>query len=225
MTAKLGLSAVMVFALSAILTPDAAAQGRRGGGMMGGRGLGSLLSNEGVQKELKLDSDQTTKANELAAKAREKMQESFQSLQGLEAAERRQKSQDLNRELNASIKKDASEFLKADQLARLVQIDYQNRGAAVYSDPEVQSKLKITDDQKAAIKEIQEESAQAMGALFSGGGGGNREEAMAKFRELQNSTKEKIEGKLTDDQKKAWKELVGAPFEVRFAPRQRGGNN
>jgi Spy/CpxP family protein refolding chaperone len=218
------MSAVLALGLSAMLTTDAAAQGRRGGGMMGGGGIAGLLTNEGVQKELKLDEDQISKANELAEKAREKMQEARSSLEGLEGQERMQKMMELSRDLNASIKKDASEFLKSDQLTRLTQIEYQSRGPAVFADPEVAAKLKITDDQKAAIRDIMQESMEEMRSIFSNSGG-NREEARAKMIELQKSTKEKVEGKLTDDQKKAWKEMIGAPFEVRFAPRQRRENN
>jgi len=222
MTKTLASSAAWVLCLSAALTTDALAQGPRGGGMMGGRGLAALLSNEGVQKELKLDEAQITKATELATKAREKMAEARESLQSLEGPERMQKMQAMMHEMNASIKKDASEFLKADQMSRLVQIDYQNRGPAVFNDPEVQAKLKLTDDQKSAIKEIEHEAMEAMRAIFTNAGPNpNREEMTAKRTELQKSTKEKIEGKLTDDQKGVWKEMIGAPFEVKFQPRPR----
>lgn len=218
-----GLRAALVLGLSALCTTEAAAQGR-GGGMFGGRGsIANLLANEGVQKELKLDADQITKAGELAEKSREKMREAFSTLQGLDQQERMQKAQELNREINASAKKEASEFLKADQLARLTQIDLQNRGPAVYNDPEVQAKLKITDEQKASIKEVIAEAAEEMRSIVTNSGG-NRQEAMAKITELQKSTKEKIEGKLTDEQKKVWKEMIGAPLEVKFAPRPRREN-
>lgn len=226
MTAKMGFGAAMALGLCALLTTDAAAQGGRGFGMMRGANLAGLLGNEGVQKELKLDADQTVKANELAAKTREKMGEAFNSARELEGQERMNKMRELSQEINAGAKKEAAEFLKADQLSRLTQIDYQVRGASAFSDPEVQAKLKITDDQKSAIKEIGQESMEAMRSLFSNAGnGGNREEMRTKMAELQKSTREKVEGKLTDDQKKAWKELLGAPFEVKFAPRQRRQTN
>lgn len=227
MTAKMGFGAAMALGLCAFLTTDAAAQGGRGFGMMRGANLAGLLGNEGVQKELKLDADQTSKAAELAAKTREKMGEAFASARELEGQERMKKMQELSHEINAGVKKEAAEFLKADQLTRLTQIDYQFRGAFAFNDPEVQAKLKITDDQKTAIREIEQESMESMRSLFSNIGNDEeaRKEARTKMVELQKSTKEKVEGKLTDDQKKAWKELIGAPFEVKFAPRQRRQNN
>ena len=44
----------------------------------------------------------------------------------------------------------------------------------------------------------------------------DREAAMKKMGELRKRTLAKIEGKLNDEQKKTWKELLGAPFEIKF---------
>ena len=42
---------------------------------------------------------------------------------------------------------------------------------------------------------------------------------MAKIAELRKATLAKVEAKLTDEQKTTWKELLGAPFEIKFEPR------
>ena len=39
---------------------------------------------------------------------------------------------------------------------------------------------------------------------------------MKKMGEVRKRTLAKIEGKLNDEQKKSWKELLGAPFEIKF---------
>ena len=67
------LRGVVGLGLVALLAGPALAQGRGGFGMMGGGGVGMLIGNESVQKELKLDDTQVTKAKELAEKNREKM--------------------------------------------------------------------------------------------------------------------------------------------------------
>jgi hypothetical protein len=136
--------------LVALLASPAAAQGR-------GRGfgnLGILLGNASVQKELRLDDQQVEKAKELAEKTGEKMQEIRESLQGLEGEERMTKMQQLNRELNESTLKSAAAFLKPEQIARLKQISFQQRGAQAFSDPEVSKKLNLTDTQKSDIQTI-----------------------------------------------------------------------
>src|SRR5215813_14156635 len=122
--------------LVALLASPAAAQGR-GGRMMGGN-LAYLLTNESVQKELQLDDKQVDKAKDLAEKTREEMQEKFQGFQDLSPEERRAKMMEVTREVNASVLKAAGEFLKPEQITRLKQIAYQQRGAASFTDPEVQ---------------------------------------------------------------------------------------
>src|SRR5689334_2262519 len=110
--------------LVALLASPAAAQGR--GRMMGGN-LAFLLTNESVQKELKLDDKQVDKAKDLAEKTREEMQEKFQGFQDLSPEERRAKMVEVTREVNASVLKAAGEFLKPEQITRLKEIANQQR--------------------------------------------------------------------------------------------------
>ena len=202
----LGLGLVALFA------SPAAAQGR-GGRMMGGS-LAFLLGNQSVQKELKLDDKQVDKAKDLAEKSREEMQEKFQGFQDLSAEERRTKGQEILREVNASILKAVGEFLKPEQVTRLKQISYQQRGATAFSDPEVQNKLNLSDSQKNQIQTLIQESFGQMPSReeFQD----DREAAMKKAREVSKTTLTKAEAKLNDEQQKTWKELLGAPFEIKY---------
>ena len=47
----------------------------------------------------------------------------------------------------------------------------------------------------------------------------DREAAMKKMAEVNKETLSKIEAKLNDEQQKTWKELLGAPFEIKYEPR------
>ena len=42
------------------------------------------------------------------------------------------------------------------------------------------------------------------------------EARMKKMNELRKQTLSKVEGKLNDEQRKTWKELLGAPFEIKY---------
>jgi hypothetical protein len=198
--------------LVALLASPAAAQGR-GGRMMGGN-LAFLITNESVQKELKLDDKQVDKAKDLAEKSREEMQEKFQGFQDLSPEERRAKGQEIMRELNASILKAAGEFLKPEQITRLKQISYQQRGATTFLDPEVQKKLNLSDSQKSQIQALIQQSFSQMPSReeFQD----DREAAMKKMRELTQKVLAESEKKLNDEQQKTWKELLGSPFEVKY---------
>ena len=69
---------------------------------------------------------------------------------------------------------------------------------------------------------IAHDSQQKMRTIFQESQG-DREGAMAKITELRKETLTKIEGKLTDEQKASYKEMLGTPFEVKFEPRPGGG--
>jgi hypothetical protein len=178
-----------------------------------------LLRNASVQEHLKLDGKQVQKAKELAEKMAEKARENREALQGLEGEERLRKQQDLTREIHEATTKAIGEFLKPDQIARLKQISYQRRGIQAFSDPEVAKKLNITDEQKTAFRQIAQEARQERpaGKDFLD----DREAAMNKDSEIKKEALAKAEAKLNKDQKKTWEELLGAPFEIKWLPRNR----
>jgi len=205
--------------LIAMLSTPALAQGRGFGGR-GGGSLGGLLGNASVQKELKLDDAQVEKAKEVAEKTREKMTEMRETLQGLDQEERRTKQAELTKELNESTLKTIGAFLKAEQVTRLKQISYQQRGLQAFNDPEIAKKLNLTDAQKTDIQAISQETMESSRGLFSQNSTPEeRAEGMKKFAEIRKAALTKVETKLNDEQQKTWKELLGAPFEIKFEPR------
>jgi hypothetical protein len=213
------LRAMFGLSLVALVATPAFAQGR-GFGMMGGGGVAMLIGNESVQQELKLDDKQVEKAKEFADKAREKMRENREALQGLEGDERRTKQQELNKEMNESAMKAFGDFLKPEQITRIKQISYHQMGARAFSDAEVAKKLNLTETQKSEIQTIVQDSMEGMRGLFSQDQSEEeRAAAMKKMAELRKETLDKASAKLNDEQQKTWKELIGAPFEVKFQPR------
>lgn len=215
---------VLVFGLVALLAGPSAAQDKKKGlggfgGFGGGIGLATLVTNEGVQKELKLADDQAVKAKEIADKLREKHKDEFKGLFKLEGEERRTKMQEVLKTVNEETAKELGAVLKPEQLKRLKQIELQQRGSRAFEDQEVVKSLKISDEQKEKLKAIGEESGKQMREIFQGAQG-NREEAAKKFQALRKETMDKALAVLSDDQKKAWKELTGEPFEVKFERRQ-----
>jgi hypothetical protein len=206
--------------LAALIAAPASAQGQGRGFGMGGMGgnLAMLLSNSGVQKELKLEDQQIDKAKELAEKTREKMRANGESLQGLEGQERFTKMQELNRELNAATTPKVAEILKPEQMTRIKQISCQLRGASAFSDEEIAKKLNLSETQKSEIEGLVRDSFAEMRKIREEAGD-DREAAAKKFTELRKEILSKAEAKLNDEQQKTWKEMLGAPFEFRPDPR------
>jgi hypothetical protein len=202
----------------AMLAAPAFAQGRGGFGRGGGGALYFLLGNASVQKELKLNDEQIGKAKEVSEKIGGEAREKFQGFQDLTPEERREKMQTVNKEINETTLKAVAEFLKPDQIARLKQVSYQARGATAFAEPEVATKLNLTDSQKSDIQAINQESMSQMREIFQSAQD-DREGAMKKIAELRKETLEKVAAKLNDEQQKSWKELIGTPFEVKYEPR------
>lgn len=206
----------VAFGLVALMSaPASAQQGRGGFGGFGG-GPGMLLANKSVQQEIKADDEQTTKLNALAEETRTKMTAIREKLADVPQEERREKMQAEMAPINAEVNKSLTTILKADQVKRFHQIQRQTAGVNAFAQPAVASELKLTDDQKTKIGEINRELMTATREAFTSAGQDNREEAMKKIADLRKDAMSKALALLTDDQKSAWKGMTGEPFEVKF---------
>lgn len=210
----------LAFGLALLIAGSAHAQQGRGGfgGRGGGGGGAFLLTNKGVQEELKLTSEQTEKVQKFAQAAQEKAQSEFGKLRELPDEERREKMQALTKSMTADLNKELKETLKPEQVKRFQQIALQQRGAQAFADEEIQTKLSFTAEQKQKVKDVLDNSNKEMQAIRESANG-DFQAAMPKFQALRKETIEKSTALLTDDQKKTWKEMTGEPFEVRFERR------
>lgn len=201
-------------------------RGQRGPGGGGSGGLGALLQNESVQKELKIDKAQAAKLKEAVTKVQDQHKDDFAKLRDLGQEERRTKSEELNKTVSAETLKAVSGILSADQTKRLKQIELQQTGVRAFSRPDVQQALKLTDEQKDALKTIAEDTAKQQRELFQGargqGGAGRGQGNTEKMTALRKESMERVQKMLSADQKKAWKDLTGDAFEIQRGQGQRG---
>ncbi len=200
-------------------------QGRQGRGGRGGFGGGmqvtaaQLLGMEKVQEELKLTDDQKAQFTKITDKYK---------------ADIAQARTDQNREKGAELRKAEGEemdkavptVLKPEQVTRLKQLEVQRAGLAAFNKEDVQTALKLTDDQKKSIKDSTEELTKDVQEMFQSAGGDRTKmaENMAKVQTMQKEALEKTVNSLNADQKKEWKELNGEKFEFpAFGGRPGGG--
>jgi len=207
----------LAFGLVGLMAAPAWAQGRGFGGGFGGGTM--LLTNKGVQQELKVSDEQATKLNALAEESRAKQREEFQKLQDLSQDERREKMGQLAQTWNAEMLKNLGGILKPEQVKRFTQIQTQQAGVNAFSTPRVQEALKLTDDQKAKLRTLSDETIQSTREAAQGFQD-DREGTMKKLADIRKQASEKAAALLTDSQKASWKELTGEPYEVKFEPRQ-----
>ena len=203
--------------LTALVASPALAQGGRGGGGRGG--LGQLLGNDSVLKELKIEKEQADKVKEAVQKVRDDNKDDIAKLQDQNTS--REDRAEISKKLNTAYEKAVADILNADQKKRLKQIVMQQQGVRAFADADVVKALSLTDDQKSKIKDISDDLNKQMQDLRGGGGGGGR----GNFQKIQEATKkamDDINGTLTDDQKKALKELMGETFQLQGGGRGRG---
>jgi Spy/CpxP family protein refolding chaperone len=214
----IGKTLLAVGVVAMMAAPASAQQGRGFGGGFGGGGGAMLLTNKGVQKELKVTDEQASKLEALAQETMEKQREQFGKLQDVPQEERREKMQAMARTMNADLRKSLDGILKPEQVKRFEQIQLQQSGTNAFTTPRVVDALKLTDDQKSKIQQINDGVFQSMRDLreeFQS----DREGAMKKMADLRKQALDKSLAVLTDSQKATWKELNGEPFEVKFEPR------
>jgi Spy/CpxP family protein refolding chaperone len=225
----------LVVCLLAANVAVAQGQGRRGGfGMFGGMMVqpAALLPNPQVQKELKLNEEQIAKIKEITDALRPQPGAARPDFQNMSEEERREFFAEMQKKNDEAGKK-ATEVLTDTQKGRFKQIQLwvQGTGALVQNE-ELAKTLKITDDQKEALKTITEESGKKQQELGRGSfGPGVSDEDRAKAREqmtaLRTETEAECMAVLTDDQKAQFEKLKGPKFELDmsqlFNRRGRGG--
>jgi Spy/CpxP family protein refolding chaperone len=186
----------------------------------GGFGFGGpgLLLNKSVQEELKITDEQRGKLKTIAEDVRAKHKQDFDKLHDLKGTERFEKVRELVKAVSAETKKATADVLNEQQSKRLRQIALQQRGLLAIHDSEVSKALKLTNEEEAKLKEIGAESFKKTREIF-GGAKGDRAEAMKRLAALRHESMEKATAVLSPEQQKAWRELTGTPFEVRYERR------
>jgi hypothetical protein len=216
---------VFVLGLAALSTVRALAQPQPGGpGIPPGAAVpvadpgldlviaAGLVADKSLQEDLKLTADQVKDIAAAVRKIREKYQPRLCTLDPKERSELLAKFDDETR-------KAAAEVLKPEQAKRLKQIERQMAGVYAFLDEEVAKEMKLTDDQKGKLmgiitelqKEITKLAKENLGEISF-----DSKKTIAHIKAAQiltTAARDNIVEVLTDDQRKAWKELIGEPFE------------
>jgi DNA gyrase/topoisomerase IV subunit A len=237
------LTAFVAILSTSVLMAQNQNQGQRGRGTFGGGfgfgGFGgretpggdwlSLLENEKVQKEIDLLEEQKRDVEKLRAESRERMGNVFRefgNLREASEAEREKAMKEMGEKREAATKETVKQLegiLLPPQVARLKEISLQSRGTRALSDPQVQKDLGLNADQQSQITKISEEGDQKRRTLFTGGGGGNRDEIGAKMEAIRTESNEKTLAVLNADQRGKLEKMKGKPVSFDIAELQQRG--
>jgi hypothetical protein len=181
-----------------------------------GRGGGFLLLNKSVQQELKMDKGQVDKVIVALHKVRDGHKADFARLRDRNLPPEQRAA--LAGKVAHASRQGVKGILRPEQAQRFRQIRLQLDGVHAFLSPRTQKALKVTDAQKAEFQAIAASFRAGQQAIF-GSAAGHRQEAFKKVTALRAEKMDAALKVLTDGQKKAWKEMTGAPFHIRFAPR------
>ena len=184
-----------------------------------------MLLNRSVRAELKLTDEQVGKLVKAGEAMREQHGDEFKKLRELDGKERRAKREELLKSIREDGQKTAAAILTPEQLTRFQQIQRQQHALHALTTPEIRASLKLSDEQVEQIKTLDADSHKAMRAAFEGAeeGDGNRRKRFEKVRGERRDATARALALLTDEQKAAWKDLTGEPFEVKWdSPDDRG---
>jgi Spy/CpxP family protein refolding chaperone len=179
-------------------------------------GFDLLLQNEGVHKELKLSEEQLTKVKEVIHQVRQKHKEELEKQSQLSPEERKEKAQVVLEAISQETLKSLTDTLKPEQIRRLKQIHLQLKGIQAFFEADVGKALKLTDEQRDKLKTIEEDAREEFRKATTGPGKANFQEALKKAVALRKEALDKAIAVLTPEQKKTWKDLAGAPYEIKF---------
>jgi Spy/CpxP family protein refolding chaperone len=191
------------------------------GGGRGGNILGMLADNKQLQDELKLTADQIEKIKAAMEKVRADLKDDFAKL-GRDSGASREERMEAGKKVREATEKALADILKPDQTKRIEQIHLQMAGIRMYTEKKVQDALKLTDEQKEKIKTIADDTEKKGRELFEAAGD-DRRAAFEKIQALRKEAMESITKTLTDEQKKAVKDLTGEPFQLQRRPGGGGG--
>ena len=176
-------------------------------GTASAQGDPSIFRNKSVQKELKFTPIQLKKLDAFFKELEQRQQKAEQKFADASPQERDR----LMGEVVSWSRDQIDKIVKPEQIKRLKQIELQKIGFKAMRIPQVQAELKLTKSQKEKVV-----------ALFNKGEAEFREgitkgsNDVDKLRkDIDARTSAKIFGLLSAEQKSLWKDVLGAPFEVK----------
>jgi hypothetical protein len=202
-------------------------QAQPGFGFGFGGGPSALITQKAVQEDLKLSEEQITKLKDWSKDFRAKRDEIFKE-KGIDTKdfkagfteEGKAKRAEANALVNKEAYKQLADILKKEQIERLKQIERQQLGVNAFSNADVVEALKLNDSQKTTVKGVTSDFTKERQDVFAEafkdkkGFGKVDPEVTKKVSKLEKEAISKIVDVLTEGQKKSWKELIGAEFDL-----------
>lgn len=160
-----------------------------------------LLQQNSVEDELKLSADQKRKIADFA----EQQWKKAVAVSDTAADEQHRRFGEMKTENEKFI----ADTLSAEQSRRLTEITLQTAGLIWITRDEIAGELKLTEDQKKQIAEIQQDARGQFKALLYDT---KPEDRNKKFQDYREQARARLGHVLTDEQRDKWNRMKGEPF-------------
>jgi hypothetical protein len=171
-----------------------------------------LLQYRKIQKELKMTAEQRVVIYDELADIDEEYDKKTDQLARMpnppeEAFEKLEKER--QKATEKVLTKVAEKNLTAVQRGRLRQLDWRLRGAAAFTDPQVEKKLQLTDAQKKKASDIAEQLAGEVNRYIENQGDDGDDKRKADLFSFRKERLKEMLDTLTADQKTTWTDMLG----------------
>lgn len=211
----LGSSLALVLVLSANAqnqNPQNPNQAQKNQGIPSQQFPNPIYRMNDVSQSLKLNEDQINRLNQLTTKMQTQFRSDFDKLGTLPEKDRFGKYNELNTRFQTEWMSGARDIFNEQQLNRYHQLQWQSDPFSAFSNPDLQKKLNLTDEQRTKLREQMDWSNQQTTNLSKLQGDAAIKAHTEFLRERQN----RVNQFLNQDQQRIWREMTGDPFEFRF---------
>jgi len=171
------------------------------------------FSNQSIRQQINLNDEQFNRLNKSYGESYSRYQQGVTGLgTNLTPEQRSQRMQGLQHDFNKTFSTSTNDIITDPQArTRYNQLYLQYRGYDAFSDPMVQEKLNLTDQQRQQFNRYQQDWNQSVGDL-NRTYVNDREGTTKRFNEMRQREQERMQGVLTDQQRQTWRQMTGDPY-------------
>ena len=173
-----------------------------------------LYQNADVRRSLNLTDAQLRQLSSNSPQYLQQLQNQLGRLASLSESERTAALQNLQAGSQQEFWRSATSVFTPEQTQRYRQLEYQYQGPGAFSNPEVRSRLNLTNDQTQRLQELHDQNTHWMQMFLAPGGAG--QDASARYSDYRQQLNEKTNAILNPDQRQTWQGMIGDPYEFRM---------
>ena len=175
-----------------------------------------LYQDNEVRKLLNLTDDQVDRLSATNRRIQQKYADELTRLNALSTEQRAAELRRLASSQRGDFYKSVDNVLTPAQLERYRQLEYQLQGPSAFSDPNIRTRLSLTNEQIGRIQALQS-NLSSYEAFLRNPDGTLRTSNVDEYRAYRLRTNERLDAILSQEQRDRWRDVIGQPYD-KFGP-------